>query len=116
MVNDKKGTPTYTFDFANTLKGVLENEMWGLYNCACCGETCRLEVAKELLKCLKLENEIKITEVSSDYFNEEYFAPRPFCERLENKKLNILGLNKMRDWKIALNEYIQKDYNFLVAK
>jgi len=113
VVNDKKGTPTYTFDFAKTLKVVLEKEMWGLYNCVCGGETCRLDVAKELLKCLNLESEIKITEVSSEYFKDEYFAPRPVCERLENKKLSILGLNQMRDWKTALNEYIKKDYNFL---
>ena len=76
----------------------------------CEGLTSRLEVAKELLTLLKLSDKIKIVEVSSDYFSKEYFADRPDCERLVNKHLNDLGLNIMRDWKIALNNYLQDYY------
>ncbi len=42
----------------------------------CEGVTSRLEVANELLAILGLEKEIKINEVSSDFFRKEYFAPR----------------------------------------
>ena len=109
IVNDKFGTPTYTHDFAKNVKLLIEKEYWGLYNMVCDGETSRFEVAKELLSILNLDKKIKINEVSSDYFKEEYFAERPPSERLLNRKLNLRGLNIMRDWKVALREYV-KDY------
>ncbi|MGY4884243.1 MAG: SDR family oxidoreductase [Nanobdellota archaeon] len=114
IVNDKDGTPTYTHDFANNVKLLLENKKRGLYNMVCGGETSRFEVAHEIIKCLNLEKDIKITPVSSDYFKKEYFAERPPSERLINKKLNSEGLNIMRDWKVALKEYLERDYkNYL---
>tara|TARA_B100000963_G_scaffold349721_1_gene359100 strand:+ start:407 stop:1312 length:906 start_codon:yes stop_codon:yes gene_type:complete len=114
IVNDKDGTPTYTHDFALTVKKLIENEYWGLYNCVCGGQTSRLEVAKELLKILNKENEIKISEVDSSYFNDVYFAERPPSERLINKKLELRGINVMRDWKVALKEYLEGYYkNYL---
>jgi dTDP-4-dehydrorhamnose reductase len=110
VVNDKDGTPTYTHDFAKNVKLLLEKEYWGLYNMVCGGETSRLEVAKEIVKILGLEDKVKITEVSSEYFRKEYFAARPSCERLVNRKLNLRGLNSMRDWKITLKEYLLNYY------
>lgn len=111
IVNDKSGTPTYTHDFAKNVKLLLESELWGLYNMVCGGMTSRLEVAKELLSLLNLENEIKIKEVSSDFFKKEYFAERSPSERLINKKLELRALNIMRDWRIALKEYLESYYN-----
>ena len=114
IVNDKMGTPTYTIDFAKNLKLILENKLWGKYNLVCGGLTDRREVAKELLKILKLENKIKINIVSSEFWKKEYSAPRPKCERLINKKLNLRDLNIMRDWKVCLKEYISTHYkNYL---
>ena len=110
IVNDKDGTPTYTHDFALTVKELIEKELWGLYNCVCGGETSRLEVAEELLKLLNKENEVKITSVSSDYFKDIYFAERPPSERLVTKKLNLRNVNKMKDWRVALKEYIDNYY------
>jgi len=110
VVNDKDGTPTYTHDFAKNVKLLLEREFWGLYNMVCGGQTSRLEVAKELISLLKKNNTIKITEVDSDYFSKEYFAERPPNERLVNKKLDLRGINIMRDWKIALKEYLDDYY------
>ncbi|QQS35527.1 MAG: NAD(P)-dependent oxidoreductase [Ignavibacteriales bacterium] len=109
IVNDKLGTPTYTHDFAKNVKLLLEKEYWGLYNMVCGGETGRLEVAQKLISLLKLDNEIKITPVDSEYFKKEYFAERPPCERLINKKLSLRGVNIMRQWESALEEYL-KDY------
>lgn len=109
VVNDKDGTPTYTQDFALTVKELIEKEYWGLYNCVCGGETSRLEVAQELVKLVASTDEIKITSVESDYFKDIYYAERPASERLLNKKLDHCGVNNMRDWRKALKEYL-KDY------
>ena len=114
IVNDKGGTPTYTHDFAKNVKLLVEKEFWGLYNMACGGQTNRAEVAAELLKLLHLENQVKITLVSSDYYKNEYYAPRPDCERIINKKLDLRLMNIMPDWKSALKEYITNYYqNYL---
>ena len=110
IVNDKDGTPTYTHDFAKTVKTLIEKEYWGLYNCVCGGQTSRLEVAQELINLLGKDDEVKITTVSSDYFKEIYFAARPASERLLTKKLNLRSVNQMRDWKVALKEYIENYY------
>jgi dTDP-4-dehydrorhamnose reductase len=110
IVDDKDGTPTFTHDFANNVKAIIEKEYWGLYNMVCDGQTSRIEVAEELLKILNLDAQIKITPVSSDYFKDVYFAERPPCERLINRKLNIRNLNLMRNWKVALKEYIETYY------
>ena len=107
IVNDKDGTPTYTHDFVNVAFNLINSGRYGIYNCVCEGLTSRLEVAKEIIKILNLENTVKINEVNSDFFNKEYFSKRPRSERLLNKKLEILKLNDMRDWKISLKEYIQ---------
>ncbi len=116
IVDDKDGTPTYTHDFAKTVKELVKKEYWGLYNCVCGGQTSRLEVAQELLKILGKEKEIKITTVSSDYFKDEYFAERPASERLVTKKLDLRKINQMRDWKVALKEYIDNYYTGYLEK
>ena len=114
IVNDKDGTPTYTQDFALTVKELIQKEYWGLYNCVCGGQTGRLEVAIELVRLLGLSSTVKISEVESEYFIEEYYAERPASERLLTKKLELRGVNKMKDWKIALKEYIDNYYqNYL---
>lgn len=115
IVNDKDGTPTYTQDFAKNVKLLIEKEYWGLYNMVCGGQTSRLEVTEELLAILGLENQIKINVVNSDYFKDIYFAERPPCERLDNRKLKIRDINLMRDWKIALREYVDEYYQGYLA-
>lgn len=110
IVNDKLGTPTYTIDFARNAKLLIEKEFWGIYNMVCGGETGRLEVAKELVRVLGKEDEVKINEVDSDFFKDVYFAQRPPSERLVNKKLSLRNANIMRDWKVCLQEYVNDYY------
>ncbi len=113
IVNDKDGTPTYTHDFARNVKLLIGKNFQGLYNMVCEGQTSRLEVARELISQIGRENEIKITEVDSGYFKKDYFAARPPSERLINRKLEIRGINIMKNWKTALAEYLDayyKDY------
>ena len=115
IVNDKDGTPTYTHDFAKTVKNLIQKEYWGLYNCVCGGQTSRIDVAQELLKIVGKEEEIKINSVSSEYFAKEYFASRPDSERLITKKLDLRGVSAMRDWKVALKEYIDNYYHGYIS-
>lgn len=111
IVNDRDGTPTYTHDFAKTVKNLIQKEYWGLYNCVCGGQTSRLDVAQEFLKIIGKHEEIAINVVTSDYFAEEYFADRPVSERLLTRKLQLRGVSAMRDWRVSLKEYIDNYYS-----
>jgi len=62
------------------------------------------------LNILGKKDEVKITTVTSEYFKDIYFAERPTSERLITKKLDLRGVNQMKDWRIALKEYIENYY------
>jgi len=105
VVTDKAGTPTYTWDFARGIIRLLESDLYGVYNQVCEGSATRYDVAVEFVRLLGLKDEVRITEVPSDFFQAEYFAPRPASEKLVNTKLSARGLNVMRDWRECLREY-----------
>ncbi len=111
VVNDKMGTPTYTYDFAKNVELLISKEFWGLYNMVCKGVTSRFDVAKKIIFYLNLEDKVSVNSVSSDYFSKDYFAPRPLSERLLTKKLDYRNLNIMRPWEEALKEYLIINYS-----
>lgn len=108
IVDDKLGTPTYTHDFCKKVISLIENKKFGLFNLVCEGLTSRLEVATKILEILDLTDEIKINKVSSAYFKAVYFAPRPDNEQLINLNLNKLKIGKMRNWELALEDYLSE--------
>ena len=105
-VNDKDGTPTYTYDFVRNLMFVLNSEKWGIYNIVCEGEASRYDVAEEIIKLTG--SKAALSAVNSYHFKNEYYAPRPASERLVCTKLRLRGLYLMRDWKVCLREYINQ--------
>ncbi len=107
VVDDKLGTPTYTVNFAESMFAIVQTELFGLYNMVCEGSCSRYEVALEFIKLLGLEKEINIKIVNSDFFANEYFAPRPYSEKLLNLKLSARGINYMKDWKECLADYVE---------
>jgi dTDP-4-dehydrorhamnose reductase len=107
VVNDKKGTPTYTNDFAKGIKNIVESKKYGVYNQVCEGYTNRLEVAYELVK--NLNKDIIISEVGSYFFKNEYYAMRPENEVLKNSDGVI-----MRHWKECLKEYCEQELKVML--
>jgi dTDP-4-dehydrorhamnose reductase len=110
VVTDRDGTPTYTHDFARTVEVLADKRAFGLYNCVCSGLTSRFEVAQYLLR-LMGRDDVKINPVSSKYFEKQYFAARPVSECLISRRLSILGINTMRDWRVALKDCILEYYS-----
>lgn len=107
VVDDKLGVPTYTVDFANSIIRHIEEELpYGLYNMVSQGEASRYETAVAINEHLNLG--LTIHKVDSNYFQTEYFAPRPYSEKLINKSLDDLGRNYMRNWKVCLHEYLDE--------
>ena len=108
VVEDKLGTPTYTKSFAQGIFNLVETDLYGLYNQVCGGDCSRYDAAVEFVNLLGLTEQIKVTKVSSEYFKNEYFAPRPASEKLVNMKLDARGVNFMPHWKDALSEYAEE--------
>jgi dTDP-4-dehydrorhamnose reductase len=107
VVDDKLGVPTYTKDFAlSILRHTTEGLPYGLYNMVSQGEASRYETAVEINNYLNLG--LTINKVDSSYYKDEYFATRPFSEKLINKSLNDLEKNYMRNWKVCLHEYLNE--------
>jgi len=109
VVTDKWGTPTYTHDFALNLFELLNSKEYGTYHMVCEGSGTRYDVAQEILNICG-RNDIEMIAVDSDFFKEEYFVPRPKSEMMINVNLRKLGINRMRSWKVALNEYINLEF------
>ena len=47
------------------------------------------------------------------FFKKDYFAPRPYSERLLTRKIDLRQINIMRTWELALKDYINEYYSDL---
>jgi len=104
VVDDKLGTPCYTYDLARIIDHLLDTRAYGIYHGACKGAVSRHDVATFIVSHLLPEGQIKVNKVSSDFFKADYFAPRPRSEKLLNTKIPHL----IRDWDVCLAEYLNK--------
>lgn len=115
VVTDKLGTPTYAPDFAQCLTALVQTESYGLYHMACLGNGTRYDVAKKILDVLG-RTDVQLVEVDSDFFRESYPAPRPRSEMMRNLMLDMQGLNTMRHWEVALDEYLRTAFSDIKAR
>lgn len=104
VVNDQRGNPTNANDLAHHLLLLGVTEEYGIYHCTGEGECSWYDFASEIAKLSGFEG--KVLPCTS----EEYKSPtkRPEYSSLENLALKCSVGNYMRDWKTALNEYINK--------
>lgn len=110
-LEDVYGTPTYTWDLAETIKWAWEEGIkYDVYNCTCNGKTTRFGVAQHVVLYLGLEDKVNIIPVKTGYFKEQFPCPRSKCEALKNYKLEVLESPYQRVWNDALREYIVKEY------
>ena len=107
-VDDKLGTPTYTRDFAANLELLVRRGDYGTYHMVCEGGGSRYDVAREIVDVLG-QSRVAVIPVKSDFFAEEYFAPRPRSEMMVNRALREAGLNRMRSWQEALVDYLRSN-------
>jgi dTDP-4-dehydrorhamnose reductase len=104
-VTDKRGTPTYTEDFARNLIALTATENYGLYHMTCEGEGTRYDVARAIIDHCGLDG-VEVRPVTSEHFADSFPAPRPASEAMRNQMLDLIGLNMMRPWRLALGAYL----------
>lgn len=113
-VTDKAGTPTYAPDFARCLLPLIESELFGLYHMVCGGEGTRYDVAARILQLLG-RDDVHLVPVDSSYFAAEFPSLRPRSEIMRNLLLDLQGMNTMRPWPVALEEYLRTEFADLAA-
>lgn len=108
-VNDKRGSPTYAVSFSKMLLQMVTRCSYGTYHLTCTGTATRFDVATRILEILG-RADVELVPVASDYFRNEYFAPRPRSEEMRNYVLDMMSMNEMPHWSEALEEYLRKDF------
>ena len=104
IVNDKFGSPTYTCDLARALIRLTQTGWFGVYHSVNTGEPCsRYEFAQQILEYSEVTS-CRLLPVSSAEFPLP--APRPRMEAGRNLHAELMGLELMRPWPVALREYI----------
>jgi dTDP-4-dehydrorhamnose reductase len=105
VVTDEIGTPTYTVDVCRQTLALLATNHCGTFHCSNEGFCSRFEFAREILKAYGIDAPLEPC-TSNEFV---LTAPRPIYSVLENKHLKELGINVMRDWKVAFGEYVQEE-------
>ncbi len=104
VVDDQIGNPCWTVEVARQTEVIIDHGVTGLFHATSEGETSWYGLACAVFQGLDMPVRIR------PCTTEEYAgaAPRPKYSSLENKRLRSLGLNVMRDWQIALAEFLGK--------
>ena len=105
-MDDKYGSPTFSFDFAENILPLVATGRYGLYHMANRGVASRYQIACEIIRILDLEGEVRVFPVNSAQYPLP--APRGRSEGLINYKLNVLGLNHMPPWEDSLRKYLKE--------
>jgi dTDP-4-dehydrorhamnose reductase len=102
IVSDQKGSPTYTLDVVKQTWELIKKDKVGIYHSANQGETSWYEFAKKIIEKLKIN--VKISPIKTGEYPA--LAKRPKYSVLDNHLLKLEGINIMRDWETALNEFL----------
>ena len=108
VVCDQRGNPTNANDLAHHLLKLAVTEEYGIYHCTGEGECSWYDFAVKIAEYSGLGD--TVTACTTEEYNTKFNVPprRPEYSSLRNLALECTVGNEMRDWKIALKEYISK--------
>lgn len=110
IVDDQYGCPTYTRDLVQQTVSLLKNNEVGLFHAVNSGVTNWYQLAVKVLEILEIKVDIK--PIKTEDFPAR--AKRPPYSALENYHLNLKNLNLMRDWQIALKDFLLTNRKVLI--
>lgn len=102
VVDDQRGNPTNADDLAFHILLVAATENYGIYHCTGTGECSWYDFACKILEYSKIPCDI--SPCSTEESGRK--AKRPAYSSLRNLKLEETVGDHMRDWQVALKEYI----------
>jgi len=109
-IGDRVWQPTFTKDLAYNSLILLANNKSGKYNMASHGSCSFYELTNELLKILNIEKKFSVSRISAKILSKKEFARRPLSVVMNNSRLKRENLDRQRNWKISLKDYLEKPY------
>lgn len=103
VVGDQVCTPTSTHDLAAQIVALIDSDAYGLYHITNAGGCSWHEFANTIFELAGLS--ARAESITSAQFGAA--ATRPPYSVLENAHLQKLGLDRMRDWREALADYLR---------
>lgn len=103
VVDDQKGSPSFTFDVVEKTETLLEAGKKGIYHISSTGPVSWADFAEEIFRQSGLTTPVK--KIPSSQYPTK--ARRPFFSYLSGAKIAKAGLKKL-DWKAGLSELLEK--------
>lgn len=104
VVDDQRGNPTNAEDLCYHILKIAETENFGIYHCTGDGECSWYDFAVKILEYSSIP--CKISPCTTDESGRK--AKRPAYSSLRNLKLEQTVGDNMRNWQVALKEFINK--------
>ena len=109
VVADQYGTPTYTKDLVWVIERLIQTEFYGLYNATNQGSCTWHEFACKIFALAG--KSVQVEPVSTAEYPVK--AERPQYSVMNNKLLRLRGLDVMRPWEEALQDYMEHEGQLL---
>lgn len=103
VVYDEVGTPTYTPDLAYGISELIKTDYYGIYHLTNSGSCSWCEFARYIFEVAG--KDVNVIPVTASEFARP--APRPNYSVLENRNWIENGFEPLRDYKEAIEEYIE---------
>jgi len=102
VINDQVFSPTYTGDLARKIAQLIDTEYYGIFHITNKGACSWYEFTVEILKLADINT--PVIPITSDQYPQK--AMRPRYSVLDNYHLRLLGMDDMRPWQEALEDYL----------
>jgi dTDP-4-dehydrorhamnose reductase len=102
VVDSERVSPTSTEDLARQIVALSRSKSYGLYHATAEGSCSWFEFAREIFSATGTR--VNLQTASANEFPAK--VPRPSFSVLENQALKTLGLNILKPWQEALQEYL----------
>lgn len=100
---NRQAVPTSAKELAKTIKEFIDHDHYGTYHAVCTGGSCsRYEYAKEVLRLAGKEDKLELRPIIAENDTHSQYSV------LDNMMLRITGLEEPKDWREALEEYMNE--------
>lgn len=109
VVNDQKGSPTYTVDLAGFLLELIQTERYGIYHTSNTESCTWYEFAKAIFAELESVSEKRYSVKVNPCTTEEFPlpAPRPRNSVMDHLSIRTNGLTDLRPWREGLRDFLR---------
>jgi len=107
VVNDQRGSPTYTIDLARALVDLATSKVYGTYHITNTGETTWYEFAKKIISAAGLKTLVNPCK-TADFPRP---APRPAYSVLDPFPLRQVLGRDLPTWEDAVERYVKQKYS-----